>query len=185
MNRLKNCTLHGLKKTIKMCFCLFLGLFGVFSPSAHAQQSPFLVFQDASSELYGFKDAKDTVRIPARYTYYMYDTFYTWQLNFVVSDTGWVAINAKGEHLFRPFLFENVPEGGPLDGMYRVEHRGKIGYANAEGKIVIPPQYPCGYGFANGKANVALECQTLHEGEHYRWESNDWFYIDKYNRRVE
>ena len=53
------------------------------------------------------------------------------------------------------------------EGLYRiVDRKGRIGYADETGKTVIRPRFGSG-------------------GEHWYWESDDWYYIDKQGNRCE
>jgi hypothetical protein len=75
------------------------------------------------------------------------------------------------------------------DGLYRiVDNQGLIGYANQNGTVVIKPQFAFGFPFEGGKAKVTNTGKskevTGSHGEHYYWDSNDWFYIDKGGNRI-
>ena len=55
------------------------------------------------------------------------------------------------------------------EGLYRiVDRKGRIGYADETGKTVIRPRFAFGYPFEGGSG-----------GEHWYWESDDWYYIDR------
>ena len=86
---------------------------------------------------------------------------------------------------YRAFQFDNGDDY-VRDGLYRiVDERGKIGYADDKGKTVITPRFAFGFPFENGNARVTDTGIRVDEGEHWRWESNDWYYIDKTGRRLE
>lgn len=73
-----------------------------------------------------------------------------------------------------------------MDGMYRiVDEQGLIGYADEKGNTVIAPRFKCAFPFENGKAKVADTGTNIQDGEHWRWESNDWYYIDKTGRKID
>ncbi|MCM1333188.1 MAG: TonB family protein [Bacteroides sp.] len=74
-----------------------------------------------------------------------------------------------------------------MDGMYRiVDEQGLIGYADEKGNTVIAPRFKCAFPFENGKAKVADTGTKMQDGaEHWRWESNDWYYIDKTGRKID
>ncbi|MNJ84201.1 hypothetical protein D3C87_16460 [compost metagenome] len=99
-------------------------------------------------------------------------------------DKGMVAVNRNKEIIFEAFLFDNGPDY-IVDGLFRIKRNGKIGYADPTGKVVIEAKYSCAYPFENGKAKVALNCETVKdELEHHSWESTEWFYIDKTGKEV-
>ena len=75
------------------------------------------------------------------------------------------------------------------EGMYRiVDEQGRIGYADESLSIIIFPQYAFGYPYSGGKAKVTYGGQQKtvfgSGGEYHSWESDDWFYIDRYGNRV-
>jgi hypothetical protein len=94
-----------------------------------------------------------------------------------------IAIDRQGMELFEVMWYDNGPDYF-ADGLIRIKKNGKIGYADERGRLVIAPQFQCAFPFANGSARVALTCKTVQEGEHSRWESDDWFYIDKQGRKT-
>jgi hypothetical protein len=102
----------------------------------------------------------------------------------IVSDSGFVLIDKHGKHIYNLFPFDNGPDIAS-EGLYRIIENGKIGYVDsATSKLVIKPIYDCAWPFENGKAKVSLNCVTISDGEHDRWESGEWFYIDKQGRTI-
>ena len=77
------------------------------------------------------------------------------------------------------------------EGIIRIvnDDNGKIGYATAEGVIIIEPQYAFGYPFANGRAKVTYSGMQKtvadSQGEYHYWQSDEWFYIDKQGNKIE
>lgn len=89
-----------------------------------------------------------------------------------------IGIDRNENKLFEVFWFDNGPD--PVaEGLFRIRKDGKIGYANQKGEVVIAPQYTCAFPFDNGKAKVAYQCETIADGEHARWESQAWMYINQ------
>jgi hypothetical protein len=77
-------------------------------------------------------------------------------------------------------------DGSPLeesDGMILITEDGKYGYANFKGEIVIQPIYSCAHSFYKGKAKVSFDCQESND-EHFKWDMNDSFYIDKKGNKI-
>lgn len=94
-----------------------------------------------------------------------------------------VAINRKKEVIFDAYLFDNGPDYIE-EGLFRIKRNEKIGFANSKGEVVIEPQFECAYPFESGKAKVALDCETIKEGEYSRSKSSNWFYIDKKGNKI-
>lgn len=95
-----------------------------------------------------------------------------------------VAVNRNKEVIFDAYLFDNGPDY-ISDGLFRIKRNGKIGFANQSGKIVIPPKYTCAFPFEDGKAKVAYTCTILKDDMgHSTSESDGWFYIDKFGKRI-
>lgn len=74
------------------------------------------------------------------------------------------------------------------EGLYRiVDRKGRIGYADETGKTVIRPRFAFGYPFEGGKAKVTDSGERKEVAgsgsEHWYWESDDWYYIDKQGNR--
>lgn len=100
-------------------------------------------------------------------------------------DKGMVAVNRNKEVIFEAFLFDNGPDYIE-EGLFRIKRNGKIGFADPTGKVVIEAKYNCAYPFENGKAKVALNCETITDDlEHHSWESTEWFFIDKQGNRID
>jgi hypothetical protein len=102
----------------------------------------------------------------------------------IVSDSGFILIDRNGRHIYEIYPFDNGPDY-TSDGLYRIIKNGKIGYVDSiSSKLIIDPIFNCAYPFEKGKAKVSLKCVTVQEGEHSRWESDDWFYIDKKGNKI-
>lgn len=98
-------------------------------------------------------------------------------------DAGMVAVNRNKEVIFEAYIYDNGPDY-IVDGLFRIKRNGKIGYADPTGKVIIEAKYSCADPFENGKARVALNCETISDGEHTTSKSNEWFYIDKTGKEV-
>ena len=76
------------------------------------------------------------------------------------------------------------------EGLYRiVDGQGRIGYADERGRVVIAPRFAFGFPFAQGRARVTDSGRKAtvpgSGGEYHRWESNDWYYIDRTGKRAD
>jgi hypothetical protein len=142
-----------------------------------------ILISDTVHAKYGYiNQESDTVikfdEYPVCYT----DTFKTIAIVLLPKD-GFVAIDRNGKVLYEVFPFDNGPDY-VSDGLYRIINNTKIGYADIEGNIIIPPKFKCAFPFENGRAKVSRKCKTVKEGEHSRWISEKWYFIDKKGRRT-
>ena len=156
-----------------------------FSCVKNRQTTDFLIrIADGSpAQRTGYVNSRgDTIVAPGKYACCFSDTIR--QMGFVL-DSGQVclAINKQGRELFRVYWFDNGPDYFS-DGRIRMIRDGLIGYADKEGRIVIPPAYQCAGPFRDGKARVSYRCQRIKTGEHIRMESDEWFFIDKKGNRL-
>lgn len=130
----------------------------------------------------GFKTLAGEVKIPiGKYAYFFTDTLKTYAmvLEKVGEKANVRAIDSEGKVVFDVYLFDNGPDY-LSDGLFRVKRNGKVGYANSLGELVIACKYECASPFEDGKAKVALDCQTKQgEDEHTYETSKQWLVIDK------
>jgi hypothetical protein len=97
----------------------------------------------------------------------------------IVADLSYVLIDKSGKHIYDIFNIDNGPDY-TSEGIYRIVKNGRIGYVDSiSSKVLIEPKFDCAYPFKNGKAKVSVNGKKVYDGEHYTWESNDWYYIDK------
>lgn len=138
----------------------------------------FLIRDTTPDERYGYVNLQGDTVVPfSRYLMCYTDTIRT--IGFALNaDNKFVGINKKGNVLFEVFPFDNGPDA-PSDGLFRIIKKGKIGYADLNGKIVIKPRFDCAFPFEKGFASVSMDCRTITKGEHSRWVSDSWVVIDK------
>ncbi len=100
--------------------------------------------------------------------------------------TGLVPLVASAA--YKPYWFDNGPD--PIhEGVQRiVDEAGRVGYATAEGEVVIAPRFAFGYPFKNGRAKVTDVGVNKEvpgsNGEYHYWESDSWYYIDHQGKRI-
>lgn len=94
-----------------------------------------------------------------------------------------VAIDNQGEFMYEVFFFDNGPDYIE-EGLFRIQEKGLIGFANEFGEIVISPKYEAASYFENGKAKVSYKAKKIQDGEHWYWDAEEWFYIDKKGNRI-
>ena len=126
--------------------------------------------------------SNDTIIPYGKYYYSISDTLKTFAIVYD-SNSNNVGIDRNGNLLFEVFRFDNGPDY-IREGLFRVIRNGKIGFANALGEMAIACQFDCAYYFEGGKAKVSNNCNSVQDGEHEIWESDDWFYIDISGKRI-
>lgn len=144
-----------------------------------------LCFEDTINNGYGFKNPKGDIVIPVgKYQRCFTDTFKSYAI-VALPKLGMVAINRNQNVLYNVFMFDNGPDE-PSEGIFRIESNKKIGYADAAtGAVVIRPQFDCAFPFEDGQAKVSNKCYTIQEGEHQRWDSDQWYMIDRKGQKVD
>ncbi|MDE6697332.1 MAG: TonB C-terminal domain-containing protein [Muribaculaceae bacterium] len=89
---------------------------------------------------------------------------------------------------FKPFQIDNGDDYVKC-GTYRiVDDKGRIGFANADGYIVLEPKFVFAFPYEKGIAKVT-EKGILKEvegsnGEYHYWESDEWYYINMSGDRL-
>lgn len=87
------------------------------------------------------------------------------------------------------FLHDNGPD--PVsDGCVRIpDEKGLVGYAKPDGTVIIKPRFAFGFPFVDGIARVTQSGRLVEvpgsSGEYHRWDSDEWFCIDKTGAAVE
>ena len=148
------------------------------------------VYKDSTSGLgspFAFINSnKDTIIPFGKYSHCWTDTLKSFAIVYDSLNTnGEVVAIDKNEHiLFDIVFFDNWPDE-LQDDLFRVKRNDKIGFANSNGKIVIPCQFECAFWFENGRAKVAYHCTETHDDcEHTTPLSNEWFYMDIKGKRI-
>lgn len=164
---------------------VFAGLFGGVgcdsqssSDANSAGNGPaFEAFEDEAAGLWGYRDADGNVAIEPRYKI---AGDFSGPIAGVVDGQGWAIINAQGTVLLRPFVFDNGPDEF-AGGLARfVDAKGRMGYYNPRGEIVIPAEFDFAEPFANGSAIVCMGCklQSDRDEHHKVVVGGEWGRID-------
>ncbi len=163
-------------------FLLTLVTYSVYG-QPNQRNNYLLLVHDKIHDQYGYINHNgDTIIKTGKYLICFTDTFRTNAI-VLLPKYGFVAIDRNENILYQIFSFDNGPD--PIsDGLYRIIANKKIGFADENGKIIIPPQFECAYPFENGQAKVSLNCKTIKEGEHSRWTSDNWYYIGKNGKQI-
>jgi len=141
----------------------------------------YLLLVETNNGCKYINQAGETIFDTDQYMMCFTDTFRTYA---IVLDDNFIAINRSGEKLYDVFNFDNSPDY-VVEGLFRIIKDNKIGYADAKtGEIVIEPLFQAAYPFENGVAKVAIVAETVEDGEHFYWESNNWINIDKTGNEI-
>lgn len=133
----------------------------------------------------GYLNSEGDTIIPLGKYYYCYtDTIRDFGM-VIEKETGKIlGIDQNSTEIFEVFKYDNGPDYIE-SGLFRIIKNGKIGYANAVGKIMIEPTFDCAYPFEGDFARVSDRCETIKDGDHSIWQSEDWYQITKSGERAE
>lgn len=125
----------------------------------------------------------------ATYTVCFTDTFQYFAIVGLRNARSWWAIDQNKKTLFKVY---NTSIGEPSpdelrEGMIRiVDNRGKIGFADYKGKIVVKPKFEVASSFYKGKAIIGRTCHKVlwccegeNEDKHYTIDCKQAGYINK------
>jgi hypothetical protein len=155
--------------------------FALLSLSGSAQKSggDYLVpYLDTSMTAapYGYKTVAGRIVIPARFYSVATAKFFGFAL--VADERGWVGINRTDSVILKPFIFDNFPDE-QREGLFRFVEDGKMGFANGQGKRVIPARFDFVEPFTNGYAAFNTGGVQEPQGEHSLLKGGLWGLIDK------
>jgi len=158
-------------------------------PDAPAQDTLFKATKngDEPEEAFCYLNQKGDTVIPyGRFARSFTDTITSFGIVLTAAEENpeLIGINQRGQRLYEIYWYDNGPDY-LKEGRFRILRNGKIGFADAFGRIAIEPQFACAYPFSGGKAKVALDCTSRKELEHTAMESEGWFYVDKEGNRVD
>ncbi len=95
----------------------------------------------------------------------------------VYNEGGWIYRDKAGSDIIRPYTFDNGPDYF-VDGLARFESKGKMGFFDVSGNIVIQPAYDFASPFCGGFANVCIGCSFVSDGEHGYMKGGSWGHIN-------
>lgn len=109
-----------------------------------------------SGNLYGFRRADGTVIAPNIYRYV--DQFHDGYCKVMLDDTLVGIIDTNGLHVV-PCIYDDVQY--PAEGRVLVGKRGRYGYTDLHGRVVIPLQYMAAGSFSEGCAAVSVSLDSF------------------------
>lgn len=98
----------------------------------------------------------------------------------------------KLEHIsqtdFKPFKIDNGDDYVKCNRFRIVDKKGRIGFANGDGYVVLKPKFAFAFPYYKGLAKVTdkgmLKEVEGSKGEYHYWDSDDWFYINMSGDRL-
>jgi hypothetical protein len=144
-----------------------------------AQDDDYLIISlDTITGECGYVDTNGEYVIPTRkYPVCLTDTFRTFAVVYK-TNRGFVGIDRKEEVLFQLMQHGREPDF-PREGLFRIVVEDKIGFANLDGEIVVPPIYDMVLPFNEGVAAYCENCGTDRSGLSAQWSNGTWGFIDK------
>jgi hypothetical protein len=117
-------------------------------------------FEDPATGFVGFKNKAGTVVIAPTFRF-AYEFGPGGVSSAVDGVTPFVFIDTAGKVIAKAYAFDNGPDYFQ-DGLARiVDARGRVGFIDTRGRIVIAPQYDDAASFCHGKAEVAVGAKTF------------------------
>lgn len=89
---------------------------------------------------------------------------------------GIYAIDRNENVLFKVFISDNLPDL-IKDHTFKIEHNGKIGFADTSGKVIISPQFDAAWPFQEGFAGVSTGGTEKQTGN-YKIYTGKWKFIN-------
>lgn len=153
---------------------------------AFSQEKEVLKYFTSKDNLVGVKNQKGEIIIPAQFKIYsdlkdgevvegetiLFDGNKTGE-NQEVNAWGYV-YDRKGNFLYQPFSYDNGPDYF-VEGLRRFVKKGKIGFADRNGKVIIEPKHDFVYYFNYGYASFCDGCDwEKTDDEHKRIVGGKW-----------
>ena len=167
-------TAFALEKGMLVASLLFMLACGFQTSAAETKLYSF-----EEDNKWGYKDASGQIVIKPQFK--MANEFLPEGIGAVVDGQGWAYINKRGIVVVRPFLFDNGPDYF-REGLARFQFKGKMGFFDRRGKVVIRPNVDFAYPFQEGLSAVCIGCKTRSVGEYSVVEGGTWGYINHEGR---
>lgn len=140
------------------------------------EQSLPVPFEDQQGR-WGLRQPGGRMLIPPRYILFM--RVNRFGIAMVLDETGWAAIDTRGQVLLRPFVFDNGPDEFQ-EGLARFVENNKMGFFNERCQKIIPARFDFALPFENGQARVCQGCRSVKtDDEHSVIQGGQWQVIDR------
>ena len=170
-------------------FLTFLTLISIIGscnePMSTTKNTQVLIAFEDTAQNWGFKDTSGQMVIPPQYAAVFEDSFVN-DIAFVVENKyekdderhGIIAIDKNNKMILKPFIFDNGPDY-IQEGLFRFVEKGLMGFADVNGKKVIPAKYTFVEAFQEGFAAFCEGCKKETIDEHWRMVGGKWGFMDK------
>ena len=126
---------------------------------SYASDDCLIAFNDKEQQI-GYQTQQGKVIIPAQY---LLADEQLCNMAFVFDENkGFVAINRQNQVILTPYIYDNGPDY-LQEGLFRFVENGKIGFANVDGKKIIPARYDFVTPFADGAAQYYIGGEPIYE----------------------
>lgn len=119
-------------------------------------------FEDKSTTLYGFKNAKGLVVVKPQFQVVLPSENRAEMLIAVNKNGHWYRMDSKGNLVFETVFFDNGPDYFE-QGLTRFLKDGKVGFHNRSGDVMIEAAYDFATPFKDGHAFVCNGCWGVYE----------------------
>lgn len=170
-------------KSISLSIITTILAFNTVLAQNTVNNEPLFVSRNEQTNTCGYKNQNGELVIPEKYIICYTDTLHNYA-TVLDSLQGWIAIDKNDFPLYQIFVYDNGPDY-PSEGLFRIIIDELIGYADYKtGMVVIPPQFRCAYPFKGESAKVAVNCTKIPSEDHFIWQSNYWYFINKQGKRI-
>lgn len=129
------------------------------------------------------RSRKDVLYVPHKY--WKQAAFNHYGLSaLTITSLGNVYINRVGRIVIRDVA---TMDNGPDEfhhGLVRIDRDGKWGFADPNGRTVVPIEYSCALNYAgtsiDAKPRVCVGCRIEQQGEYHSCIDGKWFYADRH-----
>ncbi len=142
-------------------------------------QAKLIAFE--KEQRWGYRDERGKTVIDPRFI--LANEFSPQAIAAVLDDAGWAYIDAKGNVIIRPFVFDNGPDYFQ-EGLARFVKNGKFGFFDKTGKTVIEASFDFAMPFHEGLSAVCAGYKQESDGEHGSIAGCTWGYINKNGKTV-
>ena len=161
-----------------------LGIFTLYASLGLKDKVLIKITNEHSTLATGYINLDGDTIIPlGKYKYCYSDTISDFGI-VMTKENKLIGIDLKERELFEVVSLNSTPDL-PSEGLFRIKRKGKIGFANDEGVIVINPKFKCAQPFKDGKAKVCNNCSIKNNGEFNELKMKNAFYINKKGERIE
>lgn len=154
-------------------------------PLSSTKNTQVLVAFEDKNQTWGFKDTSGKIVIPPQYIAVFEDSFvndiaFVFEKKYETDDErhGIIAIDKNNKLILKPFIFDNGPDY-VQEGLFRFVEKGQMGFADVNGKKVIPAKYTFVEAFQEGFAAFCEGCKKETIDEHWRMVGGKWGFMDK------